>query len=461
MGQKLDKAPRGAYDAIVYIEGSEVVAEDGNGRKIASGVAGTDDTDVAQRVLDVASPGDIIHLRGEFSPGDVSVNTNGIQLVGALSANTTTAKFVSGKFIVDASNVIIQGIHFLNCDNPISIVPTATRTNVKVLDCYFMYGNTNHVLVDLSDGNLYTLYVTGSQFFGHVSPLMNAFINVNTHEHILTDLHIDENIFENAALTQISLIESGITTGTLDIQSICNNYLETDITSTLLYIESNRNTIQRGKISGNIFLCTSAGKSINIKNVVGVVENVNIEGNYIGSSSPLLIESYAQELRYCRISNNFMGTFSVIGHGGGQLIGMNITNNMIAASSQCVVSNVYRFAFSENNIVSSNISFSDIFGGSRITNNNHTYGPNVVTISPYPGNVIKNNSFYITASSGSSTGTGSEQTIAHGLAAIPTGCKAWIKYLVGARYHTEEIDFDATNIYPTVPTGIAYEWRIE
>jgi hypothetical protein len=64
-------------------------------------------------------------------------------------------------------------------------------------------------------------------------------------------------------------------------------------------------------------------------------------------------------------------------------------------------------------------------------------------------------------SSGSSTGTGIEQTIAHSLAAIPTGCKAWIKYLVGARYHTEEIDFDATNVYPTVPLGVAYEWRIE
>lgn len=62
---------------------------------------------------------------------------------------------------------------------------------------------------------------------------------------------------------------------------------------------------------------------------------------------------------------------------------------------------------------------------------------------------------------GSSTGTGSEQTIAHGLAAIPTGCKAWIKYLVGARYITEMIPFDATNVYPTVTSGLAYEWRIE
>jgi hypothetical protein len=74
---------------------------------------------------------------------------------------------------------------------------------------------------------------------------------------------------------------------------------------------------------------------------------------------------------------------------------------------------------------------------------------------------VHDNSGHTLKNSGSSTGTGTEQTIAHGLSAIPTGCKAWIKYLVGTRYHTEAIDFDSTNVYPTVPTGIAYEWRIE
>jgi hypothetical protein len=77
------------------------------------------------------------------------------------------------------------------------------------------------------------------------------------------------------------------------------------------------------------------------------------------------------------------------------------------------------------------------------------------------GNVIKRNKGHLTENSGSSTGTGSEQTIAHSLAAIPTGCKAWIKYLVNGRYITEMIPFDATNVYPTVTSGLAYEWRIE
>lgn len=65
-------------------------------------------------------------------------------------------------------------------------------------------------------------------------------------------------------------------------------------------------------------------------------------------------------------------------------------------------------------------------------------------------------------SSGSSTGTGIEQTIAHGLAAIPTGCKAWIRYPISATVYAEkEIRMDATNIYPKVKSGLAYDWRVE
>jgi hypothetical protein len=78
------------------------------------------------------------------------------------------------------------------------------------------------------------------------------------------------------------------------------------------------------------------------------------------------------------------------------------------------------------------------------------------------GNKFRLNEGYNTENSGSSTGTGSEQTIAHGLAAIPTGCKAWIRYPISATVYAEkEVDMDATNIYPKVKTGLAYDWRVE
>ncbi len=75
---------------------------------------------------------------------------------------------------------------------------------------------------------------------------------------------------------------------------------------------------------------------------------------------------------------------------------------------------------------------------------------------------IKRNRGYATEKSDSSIGTGSEQTIPHGLAAIPTGCKAWIRYPISATVYAEkEIRMDATNIYPKVKTGLAYDWRVE
>jgi len=86
-----------------------------------------------------------------------------------------------------------------------------------------------------------------------------------------------------------------------------------------------------------------------------------------------------------------------------------------------------------------------------------------IYIPGYTNVTWKHNLGYLTESSGTSTGTGSEQTIAHGLSAIPTGCKAWIKieYPVGSgRYITKDIPFDATNVYPTVDNGVAFEWGI-
>lgn len=73
---------------------------------------------------------------------------------------------------------------------------------------------------------------------------------------------------------------------------------------------------------------------------------------------------------------------------------------------------------------------------------------------------IDDNIGWPTHNIGSSTGTGSEQTIAHGLAAIPTGCRAWVTYLVNGRYVTEMVPFDATNIYPTITSSLAYTWGI-
>jgi len=73
------------------------------------------------------------------------------------------------------------------------------------------------------------------------------------------------------------------------------------------------------------------------------------------------------------------------------------------------------------------------------------------------GNIVKNNPGYITENSGSSTGTGSEQTIAHGLAGdlVPNNVTV-VPTVTGAT--VTAVWADATNIYCTVTSGKTFNW---
>lgn len=75
------------------------------------------------------------------------------------------------------------------------------------------------------------------------------------------------------------------------------------------------------------------------------------------------------------------------------------------------------------------------------------------------GNTILRNVGYVTEKSGSSTGTGSEQTIAHGLSFTPT--RQQIILIAGSAtanpYHSSAPD--ATNIYVTAGNGQAWYWN--
>lgn len=63
------------------------------------------------------------------------------------------------------------------------------------------------------------------------------------------------------------------------------------------------------------------------------------------------------------------------------------------------------------------------------------------------------------AASGSSTGTGAEQTIAHGLGATPDFVYA-TAIASGSFNCYQATPPDTTNIYPTCSAGIAYKWIV-
>ena len=75
------------------------------------------------------------------------------------------------------------------------------------------------------------------------------------------------------------------------------------------------------------------------------------------------------------------------------------------------------------------------------------------------GNIIKNNRGHTTKKSGSSTGTGAQQTIAHGLATTPAKVILWNIENGANPYQGSAAS--GTNIYITAGSAIDYGWEAE
>ncbi|WP_292519973.1 carbohydrate-binding protein [Methanoculleus sp.] len=68
---------QGSYDAIVYVDGSEILAEDSNGQLISSGTAGVDDSSVIQAAVKAISDGTVVLQAGTYtltSPTELRVS---------------------------------------------------------------------------------------------------------------------------------------------------------------------------------------------------------------------------------------------------------------------------------------------------------------------------------------------------------------------------------------------------
>ena len=101
-----------------------------------------------------------------------------------------------------------------------------------------------------------------------------------------------------------------------------------------------------------------------------------------------------------------------------------------------------------------------VFSGNAVFTNNIFKGvdsPILYTVGS--DMVVKNNPGFTTENSGTSTGTGAQQTIAHGLASTPTKVILW-NIEDGANPHQSAVA-DATNIYITAVINQDYGWEAE
>lgn len=508
MGFQGKPSARGAYDAIVYIDGSEVVAEDADGRKIASGVAGTDDATVIQAVLSSFSNGQRLVIKsGVYSiNAELSINDSGISIIGEPSLmyyDPSVPKTVCGT-VLSAANALdsiikingnyatLDGRAYCNIDTILFYggnrafatngldVNNGSGLNIRNVHFYNIKGHA----VDVSDSfgmnmNDCVFYECGDDDDG------SACIRVLNDNISSTFMNIERCAFENGYYAWSNIPRSSIdylkishcyierSTNTEfngliipDVADIHDNFFTGVFNGYLILgsatsavassVKIHHNTIKGGGFGG-------AGGAIKIDGY----SDVEISGNhFLGTTEDAV---YLKDSYSSRIVNNiFMPTLgAVAGKDGITVVSSDpdliISGNQFRQLTGRAIDGTWSNSMISNNVFAL-CAYGIYFNASKtghILSNNifHDCGTNLNSIPT--GTKMWGNVGYPTESSGPSTGTGSEQTIAHGLAAIPTGCKAWIKYLVGSRYITEMVPFDATNVYPTVTSGLAYEWRIE
>lgn len=617
MGQHLDKAAKGAYDAIVYIEGSEVVAEDANGRKIASGVAGTNDKTVIDSAVAYISSGGTLVLRGSFTPASQILVEKDINIIGqnctinipvgytgndilmfrgdTIRSTTLTFDVSAGASsvpITDASGVVPGDLVLVYDDSIYNTVdyPTVKRGELHRIrsvsgntitiedDLLYSYDfdslNATAVLISpikisISSVSVVGLAQTITDYRGiYLSGCVDSVIS----NCVFSDISVRANCayrsynvaYRDCVISGCNYVGYGYGIAVLNACShvsidcdICNcihsitvgcdstpgqsrdvcvtggsyNFIDAHAYAESLFVSNS--VIRYGDIvSGAKHTVISACKIYdgeiscrgNWDNRTFVIRECSLFGEGVNGGIVFNNPSYPMFYLLVVENNTFYNTAYGISVLTGAIDYVKICNNVVhqtaSHSSGISISNAIRGVVSNNiiqaaeragiylNTVSNidvsensvndvghvtsnlwsgiymlsssncrvnsnkirNVSIStmkySIFADSGCTGNQYIDNDIVSGVSGVisiagTGHTIRHNFGYLTDNSGSSTGTGSEQTIAHGLAAIPTGCKAWIKYLVGTRYITEMVPFDATNIYPTVETGVAYEWRIE
>jgi hypothetical protein len=288
-----------------------------------------------------------------------------------------------------------------------------------------------------------------------------------------TNIDITNNLFEDGAINYVNFDVDGL----LELGEFRGNYVESgsvSIARSLFRLYTNNASAaiycRKGMTCNEFYTANGDTKLIDVIANLGAITLPMTSGNvFIGGKLYYYANSIMVGPTVINVSlkdNMITGTISAVGESPGWAIaGINIAENVFGGSTIISLSRVGDILISGNIHNALSIDVVNAASLSVIDNVGNHVGI-TPTLSILSSGVLGNktkisgNQSYLTEFSGSSTGTGSEQTIAHDLAAIPTGCKAWITYLVGSRYVTEFVPFDATNIYPTVISSLAYTWGI-
>lgn len=505
------------YSAIVLINGSNVVAKDANGNLIANGVAGKDDTFIIQSAIDHFSSGNaIIYISSGtyYITSTLILSHDGIAIRGAGgsifggSARTT--------LIQDANCNVIECIGTFQNNgeghhNQISISDLLIKNDGNHTGIGINAGAINGLWIErvgfdkLTGGAIYAreifngcvtwcdVHFCGSAanrrasiYFGISGPNStligsNYTVSKNTGIKIAFNLHeVDQyrglecvmlessevfsNWYEGAVLEANKYPTDAYIYGEFVDTQIHNNYITfynvgqaadaTGICLTGWFSSVYDNTI------------TMAGIGIVAEsNYPNIHDNIIHECKYDGIVANASIVHGNQ---FGKITNNWIGFAESIGYNA---IYVEDTNNWIIGNNTIIeytkgitLTNASYCSVQNNRIQNDTTNRSDIgidevgTSDNNIISNNQLKSLKYPIIKAGPHTVCRYNQGYATENKGLSTGTGKEQTIAHGLVAVPSKVVVvpTIKGVI-----VSGVWADAKNIYCSVTRGKPFNWSAE
>ena len=498
---------RGAYSAIIYISGGNIIAEYPNGTVISSGTAGTADATILQAAMAVCSDNELI----------------------AIACNVILSTTITRSGWVNFEGVNGGGFTFVGADGYMSFSGAGTweLRNLKII----ANGSSSQYLIS---GHTSVLKVTGCEFTAINTPTVYGYIENKSGCHLIVTNNVFTGLFGSAdyahgvvTCRDSSIVSNNVVT-TCKLSFVLINEGTEYVVSDNLIVDfcphvtglgfgaiecyPNGGDITNFAITGNTIRWTTNPANTGACGIVcNSADNHNIyygtiSGNLIKADTYFATSHLGDGIDIEENNGNVPTGISITGNtldhcGSGILangtkcnvVGNTILNCVYMAGMVCgslgannfsynIIENYYHTApggDGDYGAITANYSYNMIHGNIiRDTNNLTAYciqedvsgdyssiefndvrnvGAAVASKIVLAGSHshVKFNEGHVTENTGSSTGTGASQTLAHGLVGTPksatitpTVASAAITYLYA----------NASSIVVTVTSGKAYTW---
>jgi len=430
------------FGAKVFVDGDMIIADDGYGNLISQGDVrnSADVISVAEAALNAVDDGGAIAFSGNLDTGSDFIDIPSHRRLYGRGCRITGDGTTYSLGILNKSDILIDGlvIH----DDKYGILG-AVCDNVTIQNCIVHSHTYEGIYLKTGEGYagpctncklLYNNSYSNGRMGISIESSANSLVSGNIiHDNVSSGLHMEGTDYKPARILNNHIYDNGargilVTTNGYGA-IIAHNEITTGADANMEAIFAGSSMQYPLTIVGNrIYGATSSPGIYVVGDNTSIVGN-DIYGCYRGLS---LVSDYTRVVGNT-ITNNSTGAIYTgsTGYSYCRIIGNDLSDNTTL--------------FEGNSTYGSG---NNIFAFNNLTNTTSIW-------EKAPTSKYLYNDGYVTYSSGSSTGTGGSQTIAHGLSVTPTEV-VFTPTASGAAVSAWYAD--ATNIYVTVTNGKTYNW---